>query len=374
MKKICFLLENYFEYTKAGAELQAYLIAKKLAKKYKIHYIFIKNPDFGREKIRRIDEGINLHTLKNHNYRIFGKFFFLNYHELSRLLDCIDPDVIYQRGDRAHIGIAARWCKTENKKLVLGISMDRNCSKKNILNLKNKFFSFPCKIINGFFTFNGIKNVDLIVAQTYHQKKLLMKNFNKDSIVIRNGLPIPSPPFKKDELPIVSWIANIKPLKNPEIFIKLAENCKDLDVKFVYAGRPAKGSYQKMLFEKTKGLPNLKYLGEMPFEKTNLLLSKSSLLVNTSSTEGFSNTYIQAWMRETPVLALNCDPDDLIKSHRLGFHSGSFKRLVKDVRYLIENEDVRREMGEKARKYALKNHDIEKIGKRYLEIFNNLSR
>ena len=77
-------------------------------------------------------------------------------------------------------------------------------------------------------------------------------------------------------------------------------------------------------------------------------------------------------MRETPVITLNCDPDNIIKNQRIGFHSGSFKQLIKDVRYLIENEDVRREMGEKARKYSIKNHDIVKIGKRYLEIFNML--
>jgi len=128
-----------------------------------------------------------------------------------------------------------------------------------------------------------------------------------------------------------------------------------------------------MLLEKTSKLSNLKYLGEISYEETNELLSKSSLFVNTSTTEGFSNTYIQAWMRENPVVTLNCDPDDLIKINKIGFHSGSFKRLVKDVRYLIENEDVRREMGKRAREYAFKNHDIKKVGKRYFKIFNILS-
>ncbi len=76
-------------------------------------------------------------------------------------------------------------------------------------------------------------------------------------------------------------------------------------------------------------------------------------------------------MRETQVVVLNCDPDDLIKTLKIGFHSGDFKQLVKHVRYLIKNEDVRIEMGKRAREYACKNHDIEKIGKRYLEVFSN---
>jgi len=160
-------------------------------------------------------------------------------------------------------------------------------------------------------------------------------------------------------------------LKKPEIFIKLAKIFKDLNVNFVLAGRPSKGSYQNMLLEQIKELPNLKYLGEIPFQRTNELLSKSSIFVNTSTTEGFSNTYIQAWMRKTPVVTLNCDPDNIIKKHKIGFHSGNFEQLVKDVRYLIENEDERREMGEIARKYAIENNDIKKISKKYFELFNS---
>ncbi len=372
MKKICFLLGHYFKYSKGGAELQAYYIAKELSKKCEIHHIFVRPPGFDREKIRGIDEIFTLHTLSNHNYGVFGKFFFLNYFELLRLLDYIDPDVIYQRGDRSHLGIAARWCKKNDKKLVLGISMNLNCNKRDILNLKTNLFSYPSRIIDGFFTFVGIENADIIIAQTNRQQQLLKQNYKRDSILIPNGLPVPPPPFEKNEPPIVSWIANIKRLKRPEIFIKLAEKCKNLNVKFVYAGRPSESSYQNMLMEKTKQLPNLEYLGEIPFEKTNELLSKSSLLVNTSSTEGFSNTYIQAWMRKTPVVTLNCDPDDLIKKYKIGFHSGSFNQLVEDVRYLIENKDERKEMGRKARKYAVEKHDIIKIGKKYLDTFYQL--
>lgn len=374
MEKICFLLGDYFKYLKGGAELQAYFIARKLGEDNQVHYIFVKKPHYGRKKYQRIDDGIILHPIKQYDYRIFGKFFILNYRELLRLLDDINPALIYQRGVSAHIGIAARWCKNNNKKLVLGISMETNCSKSDILDMTNNFFSYPSKIINGFFTFIGIENADLIIAQNHRQQKLLRQNFNQNSEVIPNGHPVPPPPFKKADPPIISWIANIKMLKQPEIFIKLAENCQDLNVQFVYAGRPAQGSYQNILMEKTKKLPNLKYLGEIPFEMANELLSKSSLFVNTSLTEGFSNTYIQAWMRETPVVALNCDPDDLIKSYRMGFHSGSFEQLTKDVRLLIENEKERHAMGERARKYAVENHDIEKIGRRYLEVFEKLSR
>ena len=232
--------------------------------------------------------------------------------------------------------------------------------------------AFIPNIINEYTGRYGIKTADKIIAQTYSQQKLLNKNFNRDSTVIPNGHPVPLPPFKKTNPPIIAWIANIKQLKQPEIFIKLAEKCQDLNAQFVYAGRPANGEYQNMLIRETKKLDNLNYLGEIPFEKTNELLSKASIIVNTSTYEGFPNPYIQAWMRETPVVSLNVDPDDLLKRYEIGLHSKTFEQLVKDVRYLVENEDVRKEMGKRAREYAVEHHDIEKIGKRYLEVFEEL--
>ena len=373
MKKICFVLEHFLKYSIGGAELQAYYIAQRLAKDNDVHYIYVESDkDFLQRKFGKRDDDITLHRLKRYNYKIFNETQFLNYFELQKLLRKIDPDLIYQRCGNSHTGIAARWSKKNGKKMVFGISSDYNCSSKGILNFNMNFPNYPFKILNYFFTNDGIKKADLIIAQTNYQKRLLKLNFNVRAIVIPNAHPIPEEPFEKPYPPIVAWIGNIKPLKKPELFIKLADKLKDVDVKFVYAGRPSTNYYQNFLMKNSEKLPNLDYLGEIPFEKTNELLSKSSLFVNTSITEGFPNTYIQAWMRKTPVVTLTCDPDDLIKRHGLGFHSGSFEQLVKDVRYLIENEDVRREMGEKARRYALKNHDIKKIGELYLDAFEKL--
>jgi len=372
MEKICFVMANYFKYFKGGAELQAYLLAKELSKEIEVHYLFMKHPNFSKIKFNKVDDGIILYPMNQYVYRKFGKFFFMNYWELLKKIREIDPDLIYQRGGKPYIGMTSNWCEKNNKKSVLGISMESNCYKSGILNFKKNIASYPSNIINGAFTFRGLKKADLIISQSKRQKELLNNNFNLDSTIIKNGLPFPKTISKKARPPIISWIANIKTLKQPEVFIKLAEKCEKLNVRFVYAGRPSHDSYQNMLLKKTGKLPNLKYLGELSLKETNELLSESSLLINTSITEGFSNTYIQAWMRETPVVTLNCDPDDIIKHNKIGFHSGSFKQLVNDVIYLIENEVIRANMGKKAREYALGNHDIKIISKNYLEIFRKL--
>jgi len=64
MKKICFILANYFKYYMGGAELQAYYIAKELAESVEVHYIFMKHSNFKRIKFKKIDHGIILHPMK----------------------------------------------------------------------------------------------------------------------------------------------------------------------------------------------------------------------------------------------------------------------------------------------------------------------
>ena len=48
--------------------------------------------------------------------------------------------------------------------------------------------------------------------------------------------------------------------------------------------------------------------------------------------------------------------------------------MAKHLKYLIVNENARKEMGKRARDYAIENYTFEKIGKRYLEIFKNLTK
>ena len=101
------------------------------------------------------------------------------------------------------------------------------------------------------------------------------------------------------------------------------------------------------------------YIENVSFDKSNELISKASVFVNTSQrNEGFPNTFIQAWLRKTPTVSLSFDPDGIIKTRNIGFVSNIFDQLIEDVKTLIVDAALRERMGERARKYAIQEYSV----------------
>ncbi|MBC8453669.1 glycosyltransferase family 4 protein, partial [PVC group bacterium] len=139
------------------------------------------------------------------------------------------------------------------------------------------------------------------------------------------------------------------------------------------AGRAGDKRYHAILKEKAEELSNLSYCGHLSLAKVNDLLSNASIFINTSlPREGFPNTFIQSWMRETPVVSLEFDPDGLIEKNGLGFLSGSASQLKRDVESLLENEENRGAMGRRAREYAINHFDINKTSQSHITAFQQL--
>ena len=100
-------------------------------------------------------------------------------------------------------------------------------------------------------------------------------------------------------------------------------------------------------------LPNLRHLGSQPNGAVNELLARSHLLVNTSEYEGFSNTFIQAWLRNVVVVSLTVNPDSVFDDDRYGVCArGSYDELVRAVTRLSEDPSLRERIAARARVLA----------------------
>jgi glycosyltransferase involved in cell wall biosynthesis len=283
----------------------------------------------------------------------------------------ISPDVIYQNVGTSYAGISAYYARKTGCKMVLHISSDNTIVPfKGKISLKKMGMYIEKRV----FDF-AINKTTKLIAQTNNQNQTIEKYYRRSAdAVIYNFQPYPNENIEKHSPLKIVWVANFKSLKQPELFIRLARSIseKQYNIKFIMAGRPsADKKWQQSLEKDISHIPDLNYLGEKTNSEINELLARSHILVNTSLYEGFSNTFIQAWMRSLPVVSLNSNPDGLLNGRQLGFScNGSFEQLYNDVLQLIKCDKLREKMGKDAKEFSLNNFTMDNA-KEILSILRN---
>jgi hypothetical protein len=139
------------------------------------------------------------------------------------------------------------------------------------------------------------------------------------------------------------------------------------------AGRPGHERTYRDLHAKIRSLPNLAYVGELTHEQVNDLIAKSHFLVNTSDVEGFSNTFIQAWMRNTVVLSMNVDVDGVLRDQGLGYFAGSYDTLRDLLGRLASRAAEVAATADRARRFALEHYGTSNVD-RLAEVLVPLAR
>lgn len=366
--KICFVslgayaqLANKNMNLVGGAELQQVLLARKLNEaNFDVSFIVF---DFGQESPGVVD-GIKTFTAFR-NDEPKG----IRYSKI-RLLWCAlnqaNADLYQIRGGFSFVGMMAFYCFLKRRKLVYSIAIDSDIDISQAESVR--FYDY--RLIKF-----GIKLANAIIAQTEYQRNLLKSKFNRDGLLIKNMYPLPPEKPEKEKPPILLWVATIRERKQPEMFLDLARAIPEARFQMIGGPAPENPQYSGEIKRAAIVIPNLDFVGFVPYHKVEQYFDRASIFVNTSApdSEGFPNTFLQAWARYTPVVSLNCDPDEIICEKRLGFHSGTFEQAVNDVKLLLKNEKMRSEIGANGRKYVEEEHDIEKIISRYIGLFEQLT-
>jgi glycosyltransferase involved in cell wall biosynthesis len=355
--KLCVVTPLHWSAQMAGAEYQIKRLIDKLlpTERFEIHYLArLYAADFRAEgyQISRIADPTGI--------RRYGYFF--DTFRLLNLLRGIRPDVIYQRVGCAYTGIAAYYAGKTGCRMVWHIARD-----DDVLPVQSgTFLGKPHHYAEKKFLEYGIRSSRTIIAQTYQQAEYLKTYYGRvPTEVIRNFHPLPEEEIRKTDPVKIVWISALKPMKQPEYFIRLARDLDKLGerVECSMVGAPAHWSpdWQSSLEKSMKQVRCLTYLGERSMGEVNSLLARAHILVNTSLFEGLPNTFIQAWMRKVPVVSLNVDPDGLLHEHGMGFFAGTYEKLLEGVLQLAKSPELRRKMGERAQAHAFDNFSEKNI-------------
>lgn len=104
-------------------------------------------------------------------------------------------------------------------------------------------------------------------------------------------------------------------------------------------------------------------------------MQESSIFVFSSRYEGFGLALIEAMACGLPVIsyACPCGPKDIITDGEDGFlvKEEDVNELAMRIQFLIENDDIRKQMGEKAAQSSARYH-IEQIGMLWKDLFETL--
>ena len=362
-----------------GTQVQMYNLASAFEDRgFEVHYISLTQDS---KPADEVIDGIRIHWIPR-SKNLFS--WIKDIRTYKKILNRIQPDVLYQRG-RSHLTYtAAEWAKKNKAKFIWGSNGEDSCDFWKLIKrvqrskrpLWKKLLLYPYVCVQDVLIHKGIRGASQVVNQTEHQKARLQKNYAKEGIVLPSYFLPPSEDQKRVKENIVLWLANVNPGKQPELFIRLAEYCQDCPGwKFILGGGTHNRKYWQDISSLASRLPNLKLIGSVPFNETHEYFARASLFVNTSLKEadGLPNAFIQAWLNQTPILSLNHDPNDWMKTNHLGFCAhGNLEDFLNKGKALITEPQQIESMSQNCDVFARKTFASDETINAYVRILNDV--
>jgi len=275
-----------------------------------------------------------------------------NANSIAEAVINIKPDIVYWRLNKYHFYKAAKKIATHHIPTVFNVSHISD----------TKLWSCYENMSSGIIQFfKGLKQGILNIYN--HQGFRYIKGvtvINPDHL---NLLPIKYQCFIPNSIteetltfnwprPFIVWVSNLKPAKQPELFVSLAKIFEHQGIDFLMVGDIQFSDYEWIRHENLR-TSNFHFLGLKNLKEVNGIIEKSLFLVHTCKPEGFGSVFIQAWLKGKPTISLGFDPGGYIQNNNLGgYAANSWDFFVERVQDLIKDSVQRVQTGERAYNFA----------------------
>lgn len=177
----------------------------------------------------------------------------------------------------------------------------------------------------------------------------------------------------------ILFLSRIEPRKGLNILVEAMSLVKNPSILLI-AGQAADDEYFKIVMKKAereneKGFHKIEYIGIPSDEEKIKLFQSVSLFVLPSIFEDYGIVNLEALACETPVISTKVGGvPEVVRDGENGYvvNPGNVKDLAYAIDKLLENEDLRRQMGKKGREIVIKDFSWKKILDRLEVIYHNL--
>lgn len=321
-----------------------------------------------------LKNGWEVSSFSRHNNSYFRGIKFYRYREKSGLIAAFSdfimpliylfkmrPEVVVFRGASRNLLFVSAWSKIFG---VITIYMGANDNDfvpgKEIINYAHDRFLYRA----------GLRIVNKIIFQNEAQEKNLIQYYKKaDGVLIPNIWSsdlIDSYPNSgcKADGEYVLWVANFHIGKRPHMFIEMAKRMPSFH--FLMIG----GDNNQSLYEDCRGkaysVINLDFLGGLPFLQANSYFRRAKVFICTSESEGFPNTFLQAWANNVPVVT-TVDPGGVIRKNGLGLVVEDIDSLTSATLSLLNDNRSYESIVRNIEKYFKSTHDSNRAFNRLVE-------
>lgn len=323
-----------------GAELQIALLARELARRG--HEVVIVGGDMGQA------DGQSFQGVRTRNG---GKFHTGGMWEMlgalprvAQILREERPQFVFVLGWTAWLFILWLLKFSLRYKLgfICGLDTELNGEFRRAWPVRGALFEF------------GMRHSEVRFAMTKLQERLFHEA-GMDCGFYRNLILPRSRPRAAEKTVDLLWVARCQPIKRPHLFLDLVEKFPDLKCRMICPREDEE--LWKSVNVRAETIPNLEFIERVPYHEIQERYDAAKIFVNTSTYEGWPNSFIQSGLGSTAILSLSVKPDTLFEDYPLGFLAeGNFEAMVSWLRSNPPHAD----MGRAAERFVQELHDNEK--------------
>lgn len=336
-----------------GSEVDLFYIATELAKDDAFNVTFIV-ADYGQDPN---ETRMNVRILKSFKPTTPK---LLAFPKLLQSLDKADADIYITKTASPGVPLINWFCKNKKRHFIYRSAHSDECDGT---------WTKTHKLLGHLFH-RALRSASAVITQNITDQKNLLETIKVDSTVIPNAHRIsPADPKEKNT---ILWVARSADFKQPRLFLDLARAFPTENFTMICPQATGDKNYPA-LKETAEKIQNLTFHEQVPFHETRKYFAQAKVFVNTSRSEGFPNTFIQAALAAAPILSLAVNPDEILTKQSLGIAcKNDFEKLKQGLAFLLDDSRFV-EIGQNAQNWAKQNYDISFVIEQYKTLFRKVT-